>query len=165
MDGGIEEPAREGVAHRRIGRAVVEDMIDPGEEETVDGFFDVGVGAEEMLVQPGDGLGGGKALTGDMSSGGSEFIPEDILSFRFGDIAGRIQVEDIGRRAMGLVSNEGAFCMGPVMPGFSELFEEQIGDGLAIVAEDTAVVLLCVPGKEGGKMQFKMVAASLTECR
>src|ERR1700750_2521223 len=93
----------------------------------------------------------------------TELELEDVGAFRLRDIAGRIQVEDIGRRSMSLVTDQRTLRMRPGRPGTRELLQQQVGDRLPVVTQDPVIVLLRILPKEGRQMLPQVITAVLPE--
>ena len=161
MHGGVEEPARPGGIVRREAGAVVEDVVDAGQEVGVHGGLDIAQGGVEMLVQPGGGLGGGERLVGHMGGRGGGLHADDAAALRLGDVAHAVQVQDVGGGAVGLVADALALPGGPLLPEPGVFLAEQFPDGLPVV-EDHAVLHLRVArgAEQFGHMGLEVIAAA-----
>ena len=94
-----------------------------------------------MLVEPGEGLRADEFVALGMGGGGGDAQHRDLVfidvpeDFRLGDLGNGVVVEQVSRRAVGLVAGDAAAGLGPVVPAF-QIGEMQLAEGLAIVGAD-----------------------------
>ena len=62
------------------------------------------------------------------------------ISLNLGDIDSRIDIEEVGRRTVSLVTNRASHLVSPFGPSVGEHLEEQVGHRLAIVLREEAVL-------------------------
>ena len=80
--------------------------------------------------------------TGDRvfpETGNVEFRPAESLAL--GDVHHRIQVQDVGRRAVGLVADEGTVSMGPFRPGSQEILLKHLTETFPVIAHGPDIPL------------------------
>jgi len=138
-------------------------MVYAGQEEEVDGLFDFFQGGFEMVFEPCGRLRRGQFFTGDVGHRGGCFDLDDVFAFCFGDVGGGVQVEDVCWGAVGLVADDVAALLGPVVPALSIVFEDQVGEGFSVVGEDSGVDVGGVAAQEGWQVMAEVVSAAFLE--
>jgi len=160
VGGGVEEPAGPGFAGRGVGHAVVEDVVDAADEALIDFRFGLGEGDLKMFGEPGAGFGGNQRFAGNMGGGRCEFEHQGIgkfvveggilcqagdgktagaVDFRFGDVRGGIDIENVGGCAVGLIAGLEAVFVRPADPLF-DILQMEFADGPAVIIADTGGV-------------------------
>ena len=94
---GVEMEAGPGLAGRREGRAMVDDVIDAPEEGEIHPLLHLRQRRRKMFAQPGAGFRRGQRLAAEVRRGGGEFHVQGIAALRFRNAAGSIEVQDVGR--------------------------------------------------------------------
>jgi hypothetical protein len=138
---------------------VIHDVVDAAREAPVDGRADVGERREEVLGEPGGGLGRGQPPAGDVGGGGRPLHRVGAHALRLRDVARGKEVEDAGRRAGGLVPHDLPAPVRPPPPLAREAVEEKVRDRLAVVHEQARAPVGAVRTEEGRQLAPQVVAA------
>ena len=164
VNGGIELPSWPRVVLGRVCRAVEEDVVDTSGKHQVEVWLHLRQRGAEVLRQPGKGLAGGERLTHDMGCRGGIFQHRQVAeiltrhtgisaqpldaklrqseTFNLRNVHSTIKVQQVGRRTVSLVTNLNTVTVCPADPLQSKMLVEQVGKGLAIVAEHLVTIVL-----------------------
>ena len=161
IDGGVELPAREGGTFWRVRCSVEVDVVDACGEHTVDFRFALAQRGSEVLGEPGECLAGSVFLAadvgcrrGELQDGGISVVRAldrvlaeagDVevaatVGLAFRDVHLGVNVEQVGRRAVGLVAYEGAVAVAPFDPRGDEVLPEESAEEFAVVSYRPVVV-------------------------
>ena len=136
-------------------------MVDARQEHEVEVGLALGKRCAEVLSKPRERLGRGEGLARNMGSGGSILQHGNVAvvllrearvgaksldaevgeseALAFGYIDGSIDIQQIGRTAMRLISGDAPMRMRPPRPLGGEIFQEKLAQRLAVVAHHAAV--------------------------
>ena len=163
LDARIELPARPRIPRPAIRRAVIHDVVDAGDEEPIDGRPHVGQPHAEVFAEPRRGLGRHQPPSGHVRRGRRPFEPLNLGAFGLRNVARGVEIEQAGRRSVGLIADETAVTFGPRRPLRRERLEEQIRDGFAIVREHARAHVGVTATEERREMPAEIVAAAFLE--
>ena len=147
----------------RIGRAVIDDVVDASDEEVIDGRADVGKRRPEVFAQPCGRLRRDEPASRDIRRGGRPLEARDFGPFGLGDIACGVEVEQIRRGPVRLVSHGVSAAAGPRGPLGRKGFEQEIGDRLPIIRERPNVEVGVARSEQGRQVLPEIVAATFLE--
>ena len=125
LDGGVELPAWPGLSHRRVGRAVIEDVVDAGDEEPVDVGADIRERRAEMLAEPRRRFRRDERPSGDVGRGCRPLEALNLGALGFRDVGRRVQVQQIGWGAVRLVAHLPPAVVRPLRPFDGERLEQR----------------------------------------
>ena len=163
LDGGVEQPAGPRLARRRVGAAVIDDVVHAAEEEVVERGAHVGQLGDEVLGEPRRRFGRREALAGDVRRRRRELEARELGALGLGDVGRGVEIEDVGRRAVRLVAHDAAARVRPVGPRLGEAVEHEVGDGLAIVGEHAPRGVRRAALEQRGQIEAQIVAAARLE--
>ena len=177
---GVEFPAGPRLAGRRVAGAVQHDAVHARAEHQVEVGLHLRQRGAEMLRQPGERLARGQRLTRDVRRTRRVFQHREVrvvaareagvgaqptdaevgqaeaLDLR--DIDGGIDIDEVGGRAVRLVTHLHAVAVAPCRPLLREVLQQQLCQRLAVVARHLRIAV-----EKLRQAVFKSVAAAAAE--
>ena len=116
-----------------------------------------------MLVEPRRGFRCDQSPACDVPGGGRPFESRDFRSLGLGNVARRVEVEEVARRSVRLIPHDRAASASPGAPRLSEVVVEEIRDGQPVVGRQPRARLAGVRPEQCRQVSAQVIAATPLE--